>query len=393
MFSICSDLDGTPDRDRYLEIARFLNTEERTSAGKGVGLELGNSIYFDMPAHQFAYWNTDDAGRAMVRSLIRSGHIDCLHSYGDLATSRQHAHRALRELENHECRIECWVDHSAAPTNFGVDNTRGNGDVPGSEVYHADLTYRYGVRFVWRGRVSSVIGQGSGSTAGHIFSPSHPVSSMRTIAKEVAKGVVGQLGNPKYSMNASNDLARQTELRDGNTIIEFMRCNPHWRGVSAGDTADGLADVITDKVLRRLVDRRGACILYTHLSKNRKSRAMLPAETIAALHGLAEFADQERILVTTTCRMLRYWLAKNFLGFSFSENQSNETINIDTSRLLQLGMPCDLAGISIYVRNSQTAQVFVDGLEIRDLVRNPKDESGLQSVSMPWVGLDFPDIR
>jgi hypothetical protein len=97
MVAICSDLDGTLDRDQYLGIARFLNTEEATPAGKGVGLEVGNTLYFDMPDDQFSYWNTDDQGRAAVRRLIRSGHIDCFHSFGDLATARDHARRALEE--------------------------------------------------------------------------------------------------------------------------------------------------------------------------------------------------------------------------------------------------------------------------------------------------------
>jgi hypothetical protein len=88
MVAICSDLDGTPDRDHYLNIVRFLNTEDETPAGKGVGLEVGNTIYFDMPDNQFAYWNTDDLGREIVRKLIHSGHIDCFHSFGDLATTR-----------------------------------------------------------------------------------------------------------------------------------------------------------------------------------------------------------------------------------------------------------------------------------------------------------------
>ena len=88
MLAICSDLDETPDRHVYWETMKFLNTTEETTMGSGVGLEVGNSIYFDMPPDQFAYWNTDDAGREMVRSLIQSGHIDCLHSYGDLATTR-----------------------------------------------------------------------------------------------------------------------------------------------------------------------------------------------------------------------------------------------------------------------------------------------------------------
>ena len=93
MVAICSDLDGTPDRNAYWQIMRFLNTAENTAMGPGVNLEVGNSIYFDMPPDQFAYWNTDEAGRQMARALIHSGHIDCLHSHGELATSRDHARR------------------------------------------------------------------------------------------------------------------------------------------------------------------------------------------------------------------------------------------------------------------------------------------------------------
>ena len=49
MLVICSDLDETPDRNVYWQIMRFLNTTEMTAMGPGVGLEVGNSIYFDIP--------------------------------------------------------------------------------------------------------------------------------------------------------------------------------------------------------------------------------------------------------------------------------------------------------------------------------------------------------
>jgi hypothetical protein len=110
MLAICSDLDETPDRHVFWEIARYLNSSDATPMGPGVGLEVGNSIYFDMAPDQFAYWNTDDRGRAMVQELVRSGHIDCIHSFGDLATTRAHAARALEELQRHGCRLEVWVD-------------------------------------------------------------------------------------------------------------------------------------------------------------------------------------------------------------------------------------------------------------------------------------------
>src|SRR3989442_15153159 len=78
--AICSDLDETPDAETYFELMRFLNTTEDTSMGPGVGLEVGNSIYFDMPPGHFSYWNTDEKNREKIRALIKSGHIDCLHS-------------------------------------------------------------------------------------------------------------------------------------------------------------------------------------------------------------------------------------------------------------------------------------------------------------------------
>ena len=125
MLAICSDLDETPDPGVYWQTMRFLNTTEATPMGPGVGLEVGNSIYFDMPPGQLAYWNTDDAGRAMLRTLLRSGHIDCLHSFGDLAATRRHAGRALDELARHDCRVAVWVDHAVAPSNLGSDIDTG----------------------------------------------------------------------------------------------------------------------------------------------------------------------------------------------------------------------------------------------------------------------------
>ena len=54
MLAICSDLDETPNKEIYFETARYLNTTEETSLGKGVGLEVGNTIYFDMPENNFS---------------------------------------------------------------------------------------------------------------------------------------------------------------------------------------------------------------------------------------------------------------------------------------------------------------------------------------------------
>jgi hypothetical protein len=315
MLAICSDLDETPDAETYFELMRFLNTTEQTSLGAGVGLEVGNTIYFDMPPGHFSYWSTDDKSREKIRALIQSGHIDCLHSFGDLATTRARAACALEELHRHDCFLKVWVDHAVAPTNLGADIMRGHGDEPGHLAYHADLSFAYGIEYVWRGRVTSVVGQDCPVSFQGVANWSHPVASMKTLAKEAAKQVLARSGNGKYALHANNRLINDAVLRDGRPVREFLRSHPHWEGVSGGDNAVGMAEVLTTNYLDQLVASGGVCILYTHLGKypSRGSGPAFPASTVAAFRRLAEYYRSGKICVTTTRRLLDFTSAKNRL--------------------------------------------------------------------------------
>ena len=304
--AICSDLDETPDSTTYFELMRFLNSIQDTSMGPGVGLEVGNTIYFDMAPGHFSYWNATEPEREKIRALIRSGHIDCLHSFGDLATTRAHAGRALDELMKHDCRIPVWVDHAVAPTNFGADIMQGYGDKPGHPAYHADLTMSYGIRHIWRGRVTSVIGQDQPFDLRSIGSARHPLASARTLAKEVAKQILARGKHPKYGSHAKNLLVVSARLRDGQTIHEFIRCNPSWGGVSYHDRGDCIHQVLTRSFLDRLVSRKAPCILYTHLGKLERgeTRHRFQPSVVAAFRLLAEYQEAGKLQVTTTARLL-----------------------------------------------------------------------------------------
>jgi hypothetical protein len=326
MLAICSDLDNTPDARTYYELMKFLNTTEETAMGPGVGLEVGNSIYFDMASDEVAYWNTDDWGRTMFRALIKSGHIDCLHSYGDLATTRSHAGRALDELAKYDCRLKVWVDHRIAPTNFGPDIMQGHGDEPGHTAYHADLTMQYGIQYVWRGRVTSVLGQQHPFRFHELFadlwaararrraSGSQPsansstAATCRTFAKEAAKQMLARVGSEKYALHRSNSILQPATLRDGRPGLEFLRCNPHPGGVSCADRGDRIHEVLSAQFLDSLVSRQGVCILYTHLGKLGQGgdRSRFNPESIKAFRLLAEYCHTDKIKVTTTRRLLDY---------------------------------------------------------------------------------------
>lgn len=306
MLAICSDLDETPDAETYFELMRFLNTTEETSMGPGVGLEVGNTMYFDMAAGHLSYWNATEADREKIRALIHSGHIDCLHSYGDLATTRAHAGRALDELAKYGCQFRVWVDHARATTNFGADIMHGHGDEIGHPAYHADLTIGHGIKYVWRGRVTSIIGQNASLSWRGIANWSHPVDSAKTLAKEAAKQALAGIGSPKFALHRANPLLRPSFLRDGQHVTEFMRCDPSWAGISRNDRGDAVHQVLTRQYLDRLVERGAPSIWYTHLGKLDRNPGgrTFSAPTIAAFRLLAEYHRAGKIFVTTTARLL-----------------------------------------------------------------------------------------
>jgi hypothetical protein len=383
--AVCSDLDETLDRGVYFETLRFLNTRERTAMGEGLGLEVGNTLYFDMAPDQFAYWNTDDHGRAQARDCIRSGHIDCFHSFGDLATTRAHAARALEELARHDCRIGVWIDHGTAITNFGGDIMAGMGDVPGAEAYHADLTCDYGVQYVWRGRVTSVVGQDVHRKVSGIFSSRHPLASGRTLAKEVAKGLLARAGSDKYNLHASNVLMRPARLRDGREVIEFLRANPHWGGVSCCETGLGIGEVLTDALLDRLAQRGGACLLYTHLGKLGPGGRRFPESAIAGFRRLARSHQQGRILVATTRRLLDFCRHRDALDCR--QAQVGTELHIDVSGPASAAA---LAGLTFHCAEPARTRLSINGREFTPLQRNAPDETGRASVSIPWTRLTYP---
>jgi hypothetical protein len=396
MLAICSDLDGTPDQHVYTEIMQFLNTTETTATGEGVGLEVGNSIHFRAKSQRFSYWDTDDAGREMVRTLIRSGHIDCLHSFGERVYTRDEAQKALGDLAEHDCRLEVWVDHGSAITNLGPDIMDGHGDEIGHPAYHADLTIDYGVKYICCGRATSVVGQDIPPRFGGIFTWNHPVASGKTLLKEAVKRYLGCMGHRKYAMHGPNTMIRPVALRDGHRAYEFMRCNPHWGGLSSCTQGRDIGKVLTDEMLNRLIEREGTCILYTHLGRVDDPQVPFNPRGVAALRQLAEHFHTGRILVTTTRRLLGYRRAVREVTFAGRWDGGVLRIDIETHTPKNwVGeLPWkDLSGLTFYVPEQTGAvRVRIDGREVEDVRRNPCDHTGRPSVSLPWPRLEFPPL-
>ena len=384
--AICSDLDETANAAAYFNTSEFLNTDVQTAFGKGVNLEVGNTLYFLMPNGEFSYFGAEKSEQARLRALMKSGHIDCLHSFGDDATDRSHALRAINHLLDHGCQVPVWIDHAEAPTNFGSDIMRGLGDIRGSAAYHADISFKLGIKFIWLGRVTSFVGQDVRCSILDGIRAKSPPYRSTTILKSVVKGMLGKIGYSKYRMHDGNHLTRPVALRDGTRTIEFIRCNPHPAGVSCGDNAAGIAATLSSAVIDRLISRGGRMILYTHLGKMLRNEGF-PSDAEDALRGLsARYRDGE-ILVTTTSRLLRYSQMLKTIQWEVIDDGDVSTISVSTD-----GDNDHVEGLAFEVSDRRTFKISVDGHFVDAEVQGVLS-SGRCVLGIPWKKLQYLSSR
>jgi hypothetical protein len=175
----------------------------------------------------------------------------------------------------------------------------------------------------------------------------------------------------------------EVTLRDSNRTLEFMRTNPHPLGVSAGDNATGLARVLSDKFLDRLVERRAKAIVYTHLGKQIDQRNGFPAETRRALEKLASRVEAKQVLVATTERVLDYSRLLSRLSWTVRRASDVDEISLDTN-----GCSASCDGLSFIVAADREYRIVKDGSPLA-VARTDLKNTEKAVVYVPWRRLDY----
>ena len=398
LLAISTDLDSTTCFQDYIELLRFFNTTCATSFGRGIGLNLANSIYATAEPRFFSYRSANARERAIVHTLIKTGHIDTLHSFGDLTTTRAEAAEFLHELERHGCRLRVWVDHSVAPTNLGLHLTKGLGDDATSAAYHADLSLAHGIRYCWRGQITSVIGQDNGRSGFSGLRWQWTLRDHRVVAaKELVKCTLSSLGSSRYSMHAPNRTLRRQRLRDNGSVFEFLRCNPHPRGMPFGDDSSELHVTLSSEHVDKLMESNGAMILYVHLGQRfPASGTQRYVQLRNALEHLERLVSTRQLLVLTTASVLDYLAVRDFARVSVRVNREVTEVDISAEpgdHLVSDALERSGAGgISVAVPAGGSISLQVAGKEISPMITEVSSGPGERIVSVPIRSLDFPAL-
>ena len=389
--TISSDIDQTQTVQEFIEIQKFLNTNEITKMGRGVGLEIGNSFFFyESSGDSISYFDSEGTVAGTIRKYIHEGYIDTLHSFGRKeGFNREDAIKALDELDKFNCKVDVWVDHTRTRDNLGNDVTIGFGDHPDCPEYHADVTLNFGLRFFWLGRVTMITGQSvplSLKSLLTIYDADHIFYSLINISKELAKNIFAVFGNEKYYAHRENELVFITKLDDGQEVYEFMRFDNFYMGVSRGANSRGLSYVISKKTLEELINVGGYMIVYTHFGMNSNCHQYICSETLDSLRYLAKEYNQGNIFVTTTSKLLNYYVNHKYLDWTYDVKDSQTIIHIHSIKDPIAGTfePTlkDLEEITFYVPDNKKTIIFIKDKEIKNIRLNLPDQAKKQSITI-----------
>jgi len=392
MFSLANDIDNTSSLQIFLEMMKLLNTSADTKLGKGFGLEIGSSFWFynATPSSQLSYFkcisNTETSFAPYCRQLWQSGHIDSLHTYGNFDESgfeRKYAELSLNVLQKYQIQIPTWVNHGNENNsqNLGLYNFQ-YGAIPDRITYHFDLAKSYGIRYVWSGKMTHVLGQNSKSTLNVRFK--------KILQILLAYTKYRQLSLKPFDLK--NSLLDEIKLQDGNSVWDFQRFINNWGREQILDIND-LTQQIKPININRLISNQGFLVIYTHMCEGLNSLTQFPGELYTALNHISQKFQQKKLLVATTSRLLQYSEIINNLEYNSYTENNFDIINIE-SYIKTLGEKFKitesfLQGVTFYCQHPGKTKVIFQKKEL-EIVQNPKDQTGIPSVSIPWKQLEYP---
>lgn len=252
---------------------------------------------------------------------------DTIHTWGDFvfagarAFHRPDAEAHLTILRERGFAPRVWVDHSMFPGNLlhryqfgGLPEFRDfSGHAYPNPYYTLDLIRQAGIRYVWDGKLSTVIGQDR---------PMRLWKEHRVRSKSIGQAIKGYLlhrfgqvfglGEGFREQYVGNHAYRAMGFPDGNRMYSFVRY-----GEPPQADIHGLGELLGARTLDQLSATGGTMIIYTHFGKRRpaaKGDAQhIPPHTETALRDLHRRFKQGEIMISPVSRMLDYLILRDHI--------------------------------------------------------------------------------
>tara|TARA_B100001964_G_C14244870_1_gene606880 strand:+ start:1837 stop:3057 length:1221 start_codon:yes stop_codon:yes gene_type:complete len=391
MLAISNDIDNSPDLNVFLEIMDYLNSSKQTVFGNGLNLEVGNSFWFynNTGTEQLSYFKGTSTAETNFaphcREFWQSGFIDSIHTYGNFDSGgfkRKFALTARDEMGKYNVKLPVWINHGTHQNSQNLGYVQGcYGGVQGHESYHADLIKDFGIRYIWAGKMTHVLGQDAQNTLS--------VKGIQFLQNITAK--LKYKDEYEKIILSGNKLIAPITLQDKTTLWEFQRWINAWGRQTVLDVND-FTQQIAKKNIRGLIRNEGFMVLYTHFCENLKLKEGFPTKLKTNLRFIREEYNSGELLVTTTSRLLRYKEITIYIKTDVHEENGKTIFAIPSTMKTPLGKQnitlSDIEGLTFYTDEQEKTEIHFMGKCLASKT-NPRDHTGKVSISIPWIQLEY----
>lgn len=369
----------------FEELMAFLNTENQTTLGQGLGIEVTSSVFHFSPnSYNFSIFDgalpdaqlSQNAHR--IDEYLRAGWIDTLHAYGDFdhvgGFERAHAVRCVEHLKKIGVSVNVFTNHGGIQNiqNVGRDASYHRGDHKGHSAYHTDLWKEMGIRYVW-----------TDSMVTHRLKPLSLTIRQRlsSVRRSLTRNRAAE-----YFKTQDSGVLKTVQLNDELHVDAFRR----FRGTEVNapnlsSWAYQLAQIPWQEFYRNCE----GLVLYQHFGVLHRINGRCTAATIQAIKErpevyiapfrfLAREYKEGRLWVAGCARFLNYLKMRDEIKFICGEDgfvrlQLNESF---------LNPQVALQGLTIYIDPTNFRGLLFRGAEIPVQFNGP-DYTGRYSVTVP----------
>jgi hypothetical protein len=281
-------------------------------------LPWANSIF--LYSHNL---NLPDQVSLSSHAVIATQPIDTIHTWGDFVHggargfSREDALSGMILLEQYGIRPLVWVDHSRFTGNLLHGNAWGSipvhRDSSGISYkvheYTLDLIHQTGVRYIWDGGLTEVIGQDRKPSIWDVNPGQSRLKALLSGIKRELKEVYSRVRKGKRL--GTNKFYFTHLFPDGRTLYCFRRYGK-WRNADIV----GLSKQISKKNIDALVRYGGVMAAYTHLGKKNPElggASHVPDETLRCLEHVRKRMDDGSLNFSSLSKLLDYLVIRDHM--------------------------------------------------------------------------------
>tara|TARA_Y100000589_G_C27171465_1_gene636912 strand:- start:1327 stop:2517 length:1191 start_codon:yes stop_codon:yes gene_type:complete len=310
-FTIANDPDNTTIEDWH-ELNQFL--------WNLLALPISNSLFV-----KSLNYNLPNQVNLVDNPEILSQKHDMIHTWGDYMHSRkrgfdrQDAIEACQILEKKSIKPKVWIDHSQFIGNILHNDNKGSipetSDASGirytNYAYTLDLVKKIGIRYIWDGEITDLIGQDrkvSNLTYFNKYSNSRTKTFIRLILSKIINST--KLRNLLRLNSPDNRQYSAFKFPDGNKLYRFKRYGT-WKDADIY----GLGEILAKSKIDLLIKNEGTMVAYTHLGKRPASKSNepfhIPDKTKNSLKYIKEKYDEQVLMISPLSNMLDYLVLRD----------------------------------------------------------------------------------